>query len=78
MQACIKNIFEHMLHVPKSHELVYIHELIPVKAGVKSVSLHKFVTKKNGREWRSIREGLDGGGVCYSLFIKNSAHYSSH
>ena len=26
----------------------------------------------------SIYEGLDGGGVWYSLFIKNLAHYSSH
>ena len=25
-----------------------------------------------------IHEGLDGGGVWYSLFIKNLAHYSSH
>ena len=25
-----------------------------------------------------IDEGLDGGGVWYSLFIKNLAHYSSH
>ena len=23
-------------------------------------------------------EGLDGGGVWYSIFIKNLAHYSSH
>ena len=23
-------------------------------------------------------EGLDGGGVWYSLFIKNLAYYSSH
>ena len=23
-------------------------------------------------------KGLDGGGVWYSLFIKNLAHYSSH
>ena len=23
-------------------------------------------------------EGLDGGGVWYSLFIKNLDHYSSH
>ena len=26
----------------------------------------------------SINEGLDGGGVWYSLFIKHLVHYSSH
>ena len=29
--------------------------------------------------WLDMTEGLDGGGgVWYSLFIKNLAHYSSH
>ena len=44
----------------------------------KGLNLAKELTKKNS-VYATIREGLDGGGgVWYSLFIKNLAHYSSH
>ena len=34
--------------------------------------------RNNALANKQLYEGLDGGGVWYSLFIKNLAHYSSH
>ena len=44
---------------------------------VRKVSI--YFTKQHNKGGRRIYEGLDwGGGVWYSIFIKNLAHYSSH
>ena len=39
--------------------------------------VNKYVGKQIGSKCY-VYEGLDGGGVWYSLFIKTLAHYSSH
>ena len=46
---------------------------------IKLVEMILFFQTFNRQKEHHMHEGLDGGGgVWYSLFIKNLAHYSSH
>ena len=74
--ATLENNFDTFLHFERishnSHEtlgLIWFHKEVEKKM----LPAVKF-------RWCCIHEGLDGGGggVWYSLFIKNLAHYSSH
>ena len=44
---------------------------------IREYKVHAFTIYIYTCDWLSFDEGLDGG-VWYSLFIKNLAHYSSH
>ena len=53
--------------------------ILNVKLAYKPGDTHfmcRIATEETVRE--GLHEGLDGGGVWYSLFVKKLAHYSSH
>ena len=60
----------HFLLLDNSIAYMFIH----IAHAYALILLHKM----DGSKRNVLKEGVDGGGGWYSLFIKNLAHYSSH